>query len=366
MNFLLAYTASLAALLGLAIGSFLNVVISRLPEGESIVSPGSRCPHCKTPIRPYDNIPVLSFLLLRGRCRSCKTRISPLYPIIELLTGLVFVGLMIKYELSWETAAMMAFACAILALIFIDLRHHLLPNMITYPLFVFAIAVAGARAGWGARPEFAINFSFVIPALQTAFSASRAALFGGMLLGLAAPGFLLLDWLDGILFHRYFIDDVEEEEPLSPETLQAEQAFERNSNRVMIFACIAGLLLAAVWAFAVLRYSDAQPVPFEDAYDGLRAAGIGALVGGGSIWWLRTMYFLLRGVEGMGLGDVKLMCGIGAFLSWQGAFGVLFVGSILGAVVGVFLAFRNKEGMQTPLPFGLCLGFGALLMLFTR
>jgi prepilin signal peptidase PulO-like enzyme (type II secretory pathway) len=365
MNLLLAYTASLAALLGLAIGSFLNVVISRLPEGESIVSPGSRCPQCKTPIRPYDNIPVLSFLLLRGRCRTCGTRISPLYPIIELLMGIVFVGLIVKHGWSWETIAMMAFACAIVALIFIDLRHHLLPNMITYPLFVFAIAVAGARAGWGERPEFAISFSVVVPALQTVFSASRAALIGGMLLGLATPGFLLLDWLDGILFHRYFVDDAEEE-PVSPETLQTEHAFDRNSNRVMASACIAGLLLAAVWAFAVFRYSVAHPVAFEDAYDGLRAAGIGALVGGGSIWWLRTLYFLLRGVEGMGLGDVKLMCGIGAFLGWQGAFGVLLFGSILGAVVGVILAFRNKEGMQTPLPFGLCLGFGALLMLFTR
>src|SRR5215470_18736420 len=84
-------------LLGIVIGSFLNVCITRIPEGVSIVSPGSRCPRCLTPIKPYDNIPILGWVWLGGKCRSCKLPISPMYPLIELTTGLLFVGCFLRF-----------------------------------------------------------------------------------------------------------------------------------------------------------------------------------------------------------------------------------------------------------------------------
>jgi prepilin signal peptidase PulO-like enzyme (type II secretory pathway) len=309
-------------------------------------------------VKPFDNIPLLSFILLRGRCRNCKERISWLYPVVEFLTALLFVILIVRHGPSWETALQIAFGCAIIALIFIDKEHHLLPNMITYPLFLFALTAATLRAGWGQRPALSIDFSFIIPAFQWEFSAARASLVGGLLLALAAPGFLLL-------FNHYFKEE-ELDEVTDQNFVEGEMAFDRNSNRAIFVTVIAGLILAAVWAVTILKIMQAHPQVSEEAYGGLLLAAVGAFLGGGTIWWLRTFYFLIRGIEGMGLGDVKLMCGIGAFLGWQGAFCVLLIGSVLGAVGGAILAFRRKEGLMTALPFGLCLGIGALIVLLTR
>jgi len=128
-------------LFGAAIGSFLNVVIHRVPNEESIVFPNSACPKCSSAIRPYDNIPILSWLLLRGRCRNCQAPISPRYPAVELLTALLFV--LVYWQIGFNPLLPVAFifVAAIVALIFIDSEHMILPNVITYPLFVFAIAV---------------------------------------------------------------------------------------------------------------------------------------------------------------------------------------------------------------------------------
>ena len=119
--------------LGLAVGSFLNVVIYRLPRGGSVVHPPSRCPNCQYQLRWYDNVPLLSWAFLRGRCRKCRTPISVRYPIVELLTMAVF---MLHLWLFGWTALMLVrlvFACALIALFAIDLEHHLLPNAITLP-----------------------------------------------------------------------------------------------------------------------------------------------------------------------------------------------------------------------------------------
>src|SRR5262249_36996164 len=158
-----------------AIGSFLNVVIYRIPAGKSIVFPASHCTQCGARVHPIDNIPLLSFVLLGGRCRNCRERISLAYPLVELLTALVFVALTIKYGPTWETAILCIFASAIIALIFIDAKHQLLPNVITYPLFVFALAAAAARAGWGEQDSNSFHFLVIIPSLQTEFSSGRAA-----------------------------------------------------------------------------------------------------------------------------------------------------------------------------------------------
>jgi leader peptidase (prepilin peptidase)/N-methyltransferase len=149
---------------GTVVGSFLNVVIARVPAGESIVHPRSRCPSCRTPIAWWDNLPILSWLALRGRCRTCRTRISSRYPLVELLGGGAALVAVSRHGLSFAAIAEFAFAATLLALAFIDLDTWLLPHAITLPLLGAGLvlsavhvtpaasilaSVAGAAAGWG-------------------------------------------------------------------------------------------------------------------------------------------------------------------------------------------------------------------------
>jgi leader peptidase (prepilin peptidase)/N-methyltransferase len=142
-----------AALLGLAIGSFLNVVAWRLPRGESLSSPPSRCPTCEAPIRPYDNVPVLSWLLLRGRCRGCRTPIAARYPLVEGATAVLYVAVVAA---EWGDVAAIAFGVALVTLLvpvtLIDLEHRIIPNKLTLPFAGLAIAL-GMAVDPGFVPE---------------------------------------------------------------------------------------------------------------------------------------------------------------------------------------------------------------------
>lgn len=142
MSFVNAAFAIWVAFLGLCVGSFLNVVIGRLPAGESVVRPGSRCPKCKTPIAWYDNIPVVSWLLLRGKCRKCKTPISPRYILVELLVGVLF--LLCYQKFGWTTALPPAliFVSLLVPLTFIDAEHWILPFEITLPGITSGVLLA--------------------------------------------------------------------------------------------------------------------------------------------------------------------------------------------------------------------------------
>jgi leader peptidase (prepilin peptidase)/N-methyltransferase len=133
-------------LFGLLIGSFLNVVIWRVPRGESIVSPPSHCPGCDTEIAPYDNIPVLSWLVLRGRCRHCGTRISIRYPLVELASAGLWVAMALRFGWSWELPAYLVLVSALLALSLIDLDTFLLPDKIVKPLAVALVVLFGFAA----------------------------------------------------------------------------------------------------------------------------------------------------------------------------------------------------------------------------
>lgn len=353
-----------AFIFGLIIGSFLNVVIHRVPLGMSIMFPGSHCPSCDAPVAAFDNIPLVSYALLGGRCRSCRARISFAYPAVELLTGLMFAALTLKTGPSWEVLLEFAFASVIIALIFIDARHHLLPNVITYPAFIFALAAAAAQAGWSNKTLLTFDISIIIPGLQSAFTPWRAATFGGLLLALAAPAFRLLDRLDAILFSRYF-DWEEGGEEADEAEIEKEMEIERHHNRVIRATMILGVIVAIAWAALVIFFSAKNQQAFEAAYSGLLRASLGALIIGGLIWLIRAIYFLLRGLEGMGLGDVKMMAVVSAFLSWHVALGVLLFGSIIGSVIGVIFFFRSKERFKTPLPFGACLGIASLIVMLT-
>ncbi len=127
-------------ILGAAVGSFLNVVVYRLPEGLSLLYPPSRCPKCESRLKPYDNVPVLGWLWLSGRCRSCKLPISFRYPLVEFATGCLFVSVFARFGMTWQTPGYCLFVCWLLALALIDLDTMTLPNSLT---------ASGLVLGWG-------------------------------------------------------------------------------------------------------------------------------------------------------------------------------------------------------------------------
>jgi leader peptidase (prepilin peptidase)/N-methyltransferase len=133
--------AALAGLFGLIFGSFLNVVIHRLPRGESLASPPSRCPSCGEHVRPYDNIPVLSWLLLRGRCRHCGEPISPRYPLVELLTAVLMAAVVLAKGADEDAWLGLAFVAVLVPVTFIDLDHRIIPNKILALGAVVAVAI---------------------------------------------------------------------------------------------------------------------------------------------------------------------------------------------------------------------------------
>ncbi len=252
---------------GAAVGSFLNVVIHRVPNEESIVFPNSACPKCKSPIKPYDNIPILSWLILRGKCRNCAEPISYRYPAVEVLTGSLW--LLAAWQLGFTPmlAVAFVFVSVIVALMFIDAEHMILPNVITYPFFVFVIAV---------RLIFAVAF-------------------GAM----------------------YFPD---------------------------------------------LQYGPATALASQPVWmQTIAAAVAGALAGGGSLWLVGETWKRLRGVDAMGLGDVKMMLGVGALLGWRLSLVAIFIAAFTGAIIGmIFVAKQKDRDLQTQIPFGIFLGIGSI------
>ncbi|MEP7272509.1 MAG: prepilin peptidase [Acidobacteriota bacterium] len=344
----LPVTVTIAFVIGLLIGSFLNVVIHRIPLGLSIVVPRSSCPSCSKPVAALDNIPILSFLLLRGRCRYCKERISGVYPLVELTTAVLFSLLVWLHGPS--VLAEMWFASVMLVLAVIDARHHILPDRITYPSLVIATVASISRS-----PVMA-DLDILIASPEPGFSAWRTALTGSAVILLASAAPWLLDQLDVILFDKYF-DWVDEEGQTDG------VAEDRSYGRLIRSTVVLGLVLAVIWVGLVFLDSHRDPGLYQAACDRLVDAGLGALVAGGVLWVVRAGYFYLRGAEGMGLGDVKLMMAIGAFFGWPGAVMVLLIASIIGLVMGLAMARRSGKGLKTELPLGACIGLAAIAVL---
>jgi leader peptidase (prepilin peptidase)/N-methyltransferase len=195
----------LAAPLGLMIGSFLNVVAYRVPRGESLVKPGSHCTTCGEPVRPWDNVPVLSWLLLRGRCRGCGERISARYPVVELLTGVVFVAIALAGGLDLDLLLELPFAAMLIAVAGIDLEHRIVPNKILLPMAVWGVG-ASAAVRPDALPELliagtaAFGFLFVAALVHPkGMGMGDVKLAGvmGLYLGSAVAPALLLGFLSG-------------------------------------------------------------------------------------------------------------------------------------------------------------------------
>ncbi len=359
-EFPLIFQAIIALPFGLIIGSFLNVVIYRVPRGESVAFPGSHCGSCGVPIKAYDNIPLLSYLFLRGRCRACQSSISWVYPAVELWTGLGFFAVAYRSGITGQGIAEMLFVVVMIVLVMIDYRHQLLPNVITYPAFlgvvIFAAFQLGAASSFAPTPLFD-------------WSLGSKLWVGVILLMMAAVAFYGVEVLDNVLFGKYLeiSDDEEEEDPLLVGI--DEDRLLRQHNRVIYTTMILGLLVAIAWgviAFLKLRPGVTDPVWVTYAIENLSHTCLGALIGGGVIWLLRAIYFYTRGFGGMGLGDVKMMAIIGGFLGWPAALLVLILGSVLGSLTGLaqITLGKSQKGMQTRLPFGVSLGCAALFALF--
>jgi len=240
--------------IGAIVGSFLNVVIHRYPREESIVFPGSHCPQCDAAIRWYDNIPVLSFVVLRGRCRACGAGIAWRYPLVELANALFYLAV---YQRTGPTVAFVIVAAIIsmtIVLIYIDADIQILPDIIDLPGIAIGLAA------------------------------------GALGLGILHPSLILADSLLDSLF---------------------------------------GALLGAAIPLAIIG-----------------------------------IYWLLRRVEGMGQGDIKLLAMIGAVTGWRSVGPVLMIASVVGSIIGLPLAIRSGDGMRTALPFGVFLGIGFLAVLF--
>ena len=229
------------ALIGASIGSFLNVCIYRLPRRESLLWPASHCTTCGRTLAWYENVPIAGWLWLRGRCRSCGERISPVYPIVELVTAVIFVSGYLVYGWTPLLGARLLFACAMIVLFVIDLQHQILPNVVTLP---------------------------------------------GIVVGFILSLFLPPGWLSAL---------------------------------------------------------------------------VGTLVGAGILFAIMEVYARARGFEGLGMGDVKMLAMIGAFLGWPLMLLTLVLASFAGSLVGVGLLAAQRGGMKTALPFGTFLAVGALV-----
>ncbi|MGA2331336.1 MAG: prepilin peptidase [Syntrophales bacterium] len=168
-----AFLSIFLTCVGAAVGSFLNVLIFRIPEGQSIVLPSSHCQKCGHAIRVYDNIPIISYLILRGKCRDCHEKISLQYPIVEAITAVMSLLLFLKFGLSFKYLSSFIFTCALIAITFIDLRHQIIPDVISLPgipvFFLLAVffmdvtiweALLGTLIGGGCL--FAIAFIYEI------------------------------------------------------------------------------------------------------------------------------------------------------------------------------------------------------------
>ena len=190
-----------AFLFGLVTGSFLNVCIYRLPQHESVVTPGSRCPQCGTPIRARDNIPVVSYMMLGGRCRACRNRISLLYPAVELLSGVMFVACYRQFGVTLAGAKWALFCSMLLVLIFTDLHDRILPNRVNYFGLATGLALSPFLPASDGFAQWILNgrMNLAAPGWTVALAdAALGALVAGGLLWLFAEGYFRLRGREGM------------------------------------------------------------------------------------------------------------------------------------------------------------------------
>ena len=359
-------TLIIVAILGALIGSFANVVIYRMPKGESIVFPGSTCPNCGYKIKPWENIPVLSWLYLRGKCSSCKTPISPRYPFIEALTATGFVLLAWRWpvEVYGLTVVPLLIIFAMLVMMtLIDLDHFILPDSLTLPAIIVALVgtfVYGANSG--------------LPTLSE-------ALTGGAI----GAGILALINRIGSLVLRRFGDTKERLWPVGMDQVNvAALGGALGGWQFGVGAALVSFILNlalrrplrlpegiiyALWAVALAGSSFNPFVGTLASISGtFAAAGIVSILGA-FYWWINELISDEQTEEledddepiAMGFGDVKLAAILGAILGWQNMLVGLLLAFIIGALGGVI---GRLFGGDRVIPFGPPLALGGLIALF--
>ena len=337
------YLDLVAFLFGATIGSFLNVCVHRMPRGQSIVSPPSHCPHCDHPIGWRDNIPLVSYIELRGRCRHCHGAITPRYFLVELLTAALFLLVVLRFGWQWLVPIYWLLLAGLIAATFIDFEHYVIPNELTYGGVVLGFCL-----------------SILVPALQHASSRPAAALQS--LLGLLCGGLILflVGEFGKLAFGRLKV-------PVPPGTVVRiednaliigedrmtwEEIFSRPSDRIRFQATVLKFQ-DKVFENAAVRVSettiDVNGTSFELAQVGPIEA---------------TTNLVIIPREAMGLGDAKLLAGIGAFLGlWAVAF-VVFASSMAGGVVSLVLILARRKDWRSRIPYGPYIALGAVIWIF--
>lgn len=310
----------LAALLG----SFLNVCISRLPRGESIVLPASHCPACRSPIRPLDNIPLVSYLLLGGRCRACGVTISRRYPVVEALA--IALGALVLWQLgpTWDGARAFLLGLAMLATAFTDLETRRIPDRITLPGVIAACVLAPEGLSRGSAGAVVGAVAFAVIAMARARGAVSR----------------------------------DEAAPPSPEGDEELDPAERRRLDVY-WAAAWGALIGRQLAVVNLATFTAPGWPLTwRVLSQVDLPVAGCLVVGGLFFLVAWVSHAALGRTGLGGGDIKLAGLIGAALGPSGGLVAAFVGIMLGGVVAVVLLVTGRRRFGEYLPFGPFLAAG--------
>jgi len=329
-------------LFGATTGSFLNVCVHRMPREQSIVRPPSHCPHCGERIRWFDNIPLVSYLVLRGRCRHCGARFTVRYFLVELLTAILFVAVWLRFG-GWLVPIYWLLIGGLIIATFIDFEHFIIPNEITYGGVVIGLLL-----------------SALYPPLMNADSPLRAlgCSFFGMLTGAAV--LMVIVEVGKLIFGKQKI-------PLDPDTkiLIADQKLRIGDEEM-------------AWPDLFYRESDAIEFQAKTLQFGDKTLENAAIVihektitVSGQTYSLAdlgpieaTTSLIIIPREAMGLGDVKLMAAIGAFLGWRAALFSVFASSLIGGVVGLILIVSKRTDWQSRIPYGPYIVLGALTWIF--
>jgi leader peptidase (prepilin peptidase) / N-methyltransferase len=329
-------------LFGAAVGSFLNVCVHRMPREQSIVTPPSSCPHCGQRIRWFDNIPLVSYLVLRGRCRNCGTHFTARYFLVELLTAVLFLTIWLRFG-GWLAPIYWLLVGGLIAATFIDFEHFIIPNEITYGGVVLGLLL-----------------STLYPPLMRAHSVPHS--LGRSFLGMLTGGAVLMVIVEvgKLIFGRHKI-------PLDPDTqivvtgeklcigdeeMAWPDLFYRESDAIEFHAKSLKFADKTFENVKVVIHETKLTVNGQD-YD---LASLGPIEA--------TADLIIIPREAMGLGDVKLMAAIGAFLGWRAALFTVFASSLVGGVVGLALILMKRTDWQSRIPYGPYIVIGSLTWIF--
>lgn len=331
---------------GCCVGSFLNVCIHRLPRGMSVVSPPSHCPHCRHSIPWFLNIPLVTWLFLRGRCAQCRSPISVRYFVVELFTGLLFLAawLAVGRQSAWLALVHCLVLAGLTAATFIDFEHYIIPDEIT---------IGGMVAG--------VLCSFAVPAVQGQSAPVAGLLHSFLGLGVGMGVVYGVVRVGKLLFGRQQIElppgtrvvFTETAIVLPHEEILFEDVFYRETDAVTFEAASLELIDRCYRSVPVRLLPSRLHIGNEE-FNPEAIPQMEAVV---------DRIILPR--EAMGLGDVKFMGAIGAFLGWQAALFSLMASSILGAAVGLLLIACRRQEWSSKLPYGPYIAVAAALWMFT-